>query len=145
MIFLNAIIEFAYKFLLFFTLSSRFLKFVRHINSVDLLNKIIFRPPFTSSSSEKIYRTILIGFDQLLWPKYISNDVISLIRNLCCHNFEQRLGYRNIDEIRSHRWFSTFNFESFRNSSMTPPIVPTVYIFYNCFYKLFSQKFLSVS
>ncbi|CEF59401.1 cGMP-dependent protein kinase 1 [Strongyloides ratti] len=69
---------------------------------------------------------MLTGIENISWPDDMPDTTIYFICALCRLNPKDRLGYKNIDEIRNHSWFETFDFEEFRDHKMYPPIIPKV-------------------
>lgn len=88
----------------------------------------IFRPPFASTDPMYTYNAILKGVEALLWPKFMSPEAISLICKFCRREPTERLGYGCMDDARHDPWFKDFDFVSFRNQTMRPPIKPKVKI-----------------
>lgn len=76
------------------------------------------------------YNSILRGVKVLAWPRYMSESAKNLICKFCHRNPTQRLGYGRIDDARNDPWFNSFDFESFRNHTMRPPIIPEVIFFF---------------
>ena len=70
------------------------------------------------------YNSILKGVQSLAWPKYFSESAKSLICKFCRREPAQRLGYGRIEDARRDPWFQGFDFVSFRNHTMRPPIKP---------------------
>nr|CAD2166166.1 unnamed protein product [Meloidogyne enterolobii] len=83
-------------------------------------------PPFAASEPMLTYGAIIKGVQNLSWPRYISDNSRLLIFKLCRKNATQRLGYGHFDDLRKDIWFEGFDFTSFRNHSMRPPIRPKV-------------------
>ncbi|VDK64252.1 unnamed protein product [Anisakis simplex] len=83
-------------------------------------------PPFLCSDTMSTYNAILRGIESLVWPKYLSQDAITLIFNLCRKEPHQRLGYNRMQDVREASWYSMFDFEAFRSLKMKPPIIPNV-------------------
>lgn len=79
------------------------------------------------------YNSILRGVQMLAWPRYMSDLAKNLICKFCRRDPTQRLGYGRIDDARNDPWFNLFDFESFRNHTMLPPILPKVIL---CFMKI---------
>ena len=74
------------------------------------------------------YHIILRGFDSIGFDDNIfSKHCVSLIRALSRENPVDRLGMRGRNgflEIKRHKWFSGFNWNSLIARKLTPPIVP---------------------
>uniref|UniRef100_A0A7E4W773 Protein kinase domain-containing protein n=1 Tax=Panagrellus redivivus TaxID=6233 RepID=A0A7E4W773_PANRE len=83
-------------------------------------------PPFASTDPMYTYNSILKGVQSLAWPKYFSEGAKSLITKFCRREPAQRLGYGRIEDARRDPWFQGFDFVSFRNLSMRPPIKPKI-------------------
>jgi cGMP-dependent protein kinase len=81
-------------------------------------------PPFASTDPMFTYNSILKGVQSLAWPKYFSESAKSLICKFCRREPAQRLGYGRIEDARRDPWFQGFDFVSFRNHTMRPPIKP---------------------
>ncbi|KAE9357268.1 hypothetical protein PF008_g3243 [Phytophthora fragariae] len=62
------------------------------------------------------------------FPTYMGRASVDLVQKLLCQNPVRRLGNmkHGIKDIINHRWFSGFQWDSLRNKSMKPPIVPQV-------------------
>uniref|UniRef100_A0A0K0ESR8 Protein kinase domain-containing protein n=1 Tax=Strongyloides stercoralis TaxID=6248 RepID=A0A0K0ESR8_STRER len=83
-------------------------------------------PPFMNNDPIKVYTRIIKGIENISWPDDMPDTTIYFICSLCRLNPKDRLGYKNIDEIRNHSWFGSFDFEDFRDHKMYPPIIPKV-------------------
>ncbi|XP_076284665.1 cGMP-dependent protein kinase, isozyme 2 forms cD5/T2-like [Lasioglossum baleicum] len=70
----------------------------------------------------------LKGIDAIEFPRSITQNAKALIKELCRDNPAERLGYQKggISEIRKHKWFDGFNWESLRSRTLEPPIMPRV-------------------
>ncbi|XP_068167699.1 cGMP-dependent protein kinase 1 [Antennarius striatus] len=84
--------------------------------------------PFSSSDPIKILAATVGGIDQIDFPKPISKNASSLIRNLCRSNPSGRLGSRRngAKDIQKHKWFKGFNWDGLRSGSLNPPVIPKV-------------------
>lgn len=83
-------------------------------------------PPFASTDPMHTYNSILKGVQSLVWPRYMSETAKTLICKFCRRDPSQRLGYGRIDDVRRDPWFQGFDFISFRNHIMRPPIRPKI-------------------
>jgi len=85
-------------------------------------------PPFTAADPMKTYNIILKGIDQVDFPRIVSRPAQALIKRLCRETPAERLGYQRggIDDIKKHRWFQGFDWESLSNKSLISPIHPMV-------------------
>uniref|UniRef100_V5GQA3 cGMP-dependent protein kinase n=1 Tax=Anoplophora glabripennis TaxID=217634 RepID=V5GQA3_ANOGL len=88
------------------------------------------RTPFHTNDPGhlKTYKLILKGIDHVTFPYYISSKARSLIKKLCAHTPSDRLGCQRgaIEDIKSHPWFSSFNWSKLRNFEITPPFKPVL-------------------
>ncbi|KAL4103056.1 hypothetical protein PRIC1_006793 [Phytophthora ramorum] len=82
--------------------------------------------PFYAQDPMQIYALIIQG--NIKFPAYMGRASVDLVQKLLCQNPARRLGNmkHGIKDIINHRWFSSFQWESLRNKSMRPPIVPQV-------------------
>ncbi|XP_065191380.1 LOW QUALITY PROTEIN: cGMP-dependent protein kinase 1-like [Sycon ciliatum] len=107
-----------------------------HSFSVDLwaLGILLFEllsgwPPFASNDHMVTYNKVLGGFDKLSrFPATSSRQAKALVLRLCQLRPADRLGagrgQSGVAAIRSHKWFSNFNWVGLREKSLEPPIVP---------------------
>jgi len=82
-------------------------------------------PPFYSDNTEKMYD--LITHAELKFPKKIpvSENAKDLLRKLLVKKQNNRLGsQKGFDEIRSHPFFSNFDFQALLAKKLTPPFIP---------------------
>nr|CAD7196520.1 unnamed protein product [Timema douglasi] len=85
-------------------------------------------PPFRASDPSKTYKLIMQGFQSSRFPKEISKDAKDLIKRLCNLISTERLGYQRngIQDIRDHRWFKKFDWESLKKKRLPTPLLPQV-------------------
>uniref|UniRef100_A0AC35GIA6 cGMP-dependent protein kinase n=1 Tax=Panagrolaimus sp. PS1159 TaxID=55785 RepID=A0AC35GIA6_9BILA len=81
-------------------------------------------PPFVHADPIDTYKAILGGFELKEWPKFMNKMSKSLICKFCRTKPIHRLGYGNMEYARKDEWFKGFDFESFRDRKMRPPIIP---------------------
>ncbi|CAG2121403.1 unnamed protein product, partial [Medioppia subpectinata] len=84
-------------------------------------------PPFTSPDPLKTYNIILRGFDAIGFEEAIfSKNCVNLIRRLCKENPSERIGVQKngYSELKSHKWFSGFDWDQLIRRAIKPPIVP---------------------
>ncbi len=85
------------------------------------------RPPFTSPDPLKTYNIILRGFDAIGFEEAIfSKNCVNLIRRLCKENPSERIGVQKngYSDLKSHKWFSGFDWDNLIRRTIKPPIVP---------------------
>lgn len=85
-------------------------------------------PPFVGHDPMKTYNIILKGIDQIDFPRTISRPAQALIKRLCREVPAERLGYQKcgINDIKNHRWFQGFDWDSLRARTLVAPILPVV-------------------
>jgi len=85
-------------------------------------------PPFTSSDPMRTYRLILKGIDAIDFPWKVKKPAQNLIRRLCRTNPSERIGNLRggINEIKNHRWFSGFDWDSLKLQQLDAPWVPEI-------------------
>ncbi|CAG2171805.1 unnamed protein product, partial [Oppiella nova] len=84
-------------------------------------------PPFTSPDPLKTYNIILRGFDAIGFEEAIfSKNCVNLIRRLCKENPSERIGVQKngYSDLKSHKWFSGFDWDQLIRRQIKPPIVP---------------------
>jgi len=79
-------------------------------------------PPFKSP------KYIMKGIDVATFPHKISKSCKEIIKNLVQVNPSKRLGnFKNgMDDIKNHRWFSSFDWHGLTNRTITAPWEPTL-------------------
>ncbi|CAL4085359.1 unnamed protein product, partial [Meganyctiphanes norvegica] len=85
-------------------------------------------PPFTAGDPMKTYNIILKGIDMVDFPQHVPKNATSLIKRLCREAPSERLGYQRhgVMDIKKHKWFQTFDWESLQHRTLQPPIVPKI-------------------
>ena len=89
---------------------------------------LVGKPPFRGSDHMSTYNKILKGIEVVGIPSIVNKNADSLIRKLLRIRPSERLGYQKngIQDIRDHKWFNGFNWQSLQKLRMPAPIVPTV-------------------
>eukprot|EP00933_Yihiella_yeosuensis_P042548 TRINITY_DN3716_c0_g1_i1.p1 TRINITY_DN3716_c0_g1~~TRINITY_DN3716_c0_g1_i1.p1 ORF type:complete len:769 (-),score=246.47 TRINITY_DN3716_c0_g1_i1:125-2431(-) len=85
-------------------------------------------PPFESATPMQIYSKVTKGIGKIVMPKKCKGKVETLIKGLCAQNPADRLPMKKggTANIRTHGWFSDFDWASFESFGMTPPYQPVV-------------------
>lgn len=83
-------------------------------------------PPFYSKDRDKLFRNIKSG--NLTYPVYLSKDAVSLLQGLFIKDPDQRLGSGNngVEDIMSHPFFKTINWDAIYSKKIKPPFVPNI-------------------
>lgn len=86
-------------------------------------------PPFNDESKEKVYENIKKG--EIVWPTTYSEDeipitkrAIDFMKKLLEPNPSLRLGHNGFQEIKEHKFFKGFDWESLPKGEV--PIVPEI-------------------
>ncbi|XP_012273063.1 cGMP-dependent protein kinase 1 isoform X2 [Orussus abietinus] len=89
---------------------------------------LVGKPPFRGNDHMTTYNKILKGVEMVGIPSIVNKNASNLIKKLLRLCPSERLGYQRngIQDIRDHKWFSTFNWEALRRLALPAPIVPTV-------------------
>ncbi|XP_076626796.1 cGMP-dependent protein kinase, isozyme 1 [Colletes latitarsis] len=89
---------------------------------------LVGKPPFRGSDHMTTYNKILKGIEVVGVPSIVSKNANNLIKKLLRLNPSERLGYQRngIQDIREHKWFHSFNWQSLQRLALPAPIVPTV-------------------
>jgi len=85
-------------------------------------------PPFESADAMETYAKIKKGIFQVTFPASCPGPCKSIVRELCQHKAEKRLGVMcgGVRKIREHPWFAGFTWEDFMALTMDPPYKPAV-------------------
>ncbi|XP_076160830.1 cGMP-dependent protein kinase 1 [Ptiloglossa arizonensis] len=89
---------------------------------------LVGKPPFRGSDHMTTYNKILKGIEVVGIPNIVTRNAANFIKKLLRLNPSERLGYQRngIQDIRDHKWFNGFNWQSLQKLAMSAPIVPTV-------------------
>ncbi|KAG5888241.1 hypothetical protein JTB14_027923 [Gonioctena quinquepunctata] len=97
---------------------------------IFLFELLCKRTPFrVVGDDENHLRTcenIVGGIDKVDYPSYMDMKAVQLVKKLCRKDPMERLGMGpdGIQEIRTHKWFTGFNWEQLGAFQMKPPFVP---------------------
>ncbi|CAF0956398.1 unnamed protein product [Adineta steineri] len=81
-------------------------------------------PPFFADQPIQIYEKIVSG--KVRFPSHFSNDLKDLLRNLLQVDLTKRYGNlkNGVDDIKTHKWFSTSDWIAIYQRKIEPPFVP---------------------
>eukprot|EP01055_Gregarina_sp_Pseudo9_P004491 Gregarina_sp_Pseudo_9__4490@NODE_465_length_2776_cov_4_390574_g441_i0_p1_GENE_NODE_465_length_2776_cov_4_390574_g441_i0NODE_465_length_2776_cov_4_390574_g441_i0_p1_ORF_typecomplete_len302_score31_27Pkinase/PF00069_25/6_4e64Pkinase_Tyr/PF07714_17/1_2e35Kinaselike/PF14531_6/8_5e13Pkinase_fungal/PF17667_1/6_4e07WaaY/PF06176_11/2_7e06Kdo/PF06293_14/3_5e05RIO1/PF01163_22/0_00052APH/PF01636_23/0_011YrbLPhoP_reg/PF10707_9/0_034_NODE_465_length_2776_cov_4_390574_g441_i010731978 len=87
---------------------------------------IVGYPPFFDEDALGIYQKILAG--KIVFPRFFQRDAKSLVKRLLTHDLTRRSGRvkDGISDVRSHRWFESFDFNALNAQTLEPPYIPNV-------------------
>ncbi len=83
-------------------------------------------PPFYSKDRDKLFKNIKSG--NLKFPHYLSKEAISLLQSLFVKDPDTRLGSgpNGLDDIKSHVFFKSIDWEAIYNKKIKPPFIPKI-------------------
>jgi len=86
------------------------------------------KPPFDSPNPMQIYAKVMRGVTKVKFPPACKGDVGHLIHELLKQDPAERLPCRagGVENLKKHRWYRNFDWESFLNLKMDPPFKPVV-------------------
>ena len=81
-------------------------------------------PPYYAKDREKLFNSI--KSEQVKFPKYLSKEAVDLLCKLFIKDPEKRLGSgpNGVNDIKSHIFFSSINWESILEKKIKPPFIP---------------------
>ena len=81
-------------------------------------------PPFYNKDREKLFNTIKAV--QIKFPKFLSKEAVDLLQKFFVKDPEQRLGSgpNGLENIKSHPFFQSINWDSIINKKIKPPFTP---------------------
>ncbi|KAK2982391.1 hypothetical protein RJ640_026234 [Escallonia rubra] len=84
------------------------------------------KPPFFGRNRQKIQQKIIK--DKIKLPAFLSSEAHSLLKGLLQKEASKRLGSEpgGSDEIRSHKWFRSINWEKLEAREIKPTFLPKV-------------------
>lgn len=106
-----------------------------HTNAVDwwTLGILTFElmsghPPFESAYPMQIYSKVMKGISKVPFPPKCQGPVGELVKALLKKEPSERLPMRpgGVKNIREHKWYSGFEWEALKNSTMEAPYKPVV-------------------
>jgi len=106
-----------------------------HTNAVDwwTLGILTFElmsghPPFESAYPMQIYSKVMKGISKVTFPPKCQGPVGELIKALLKKEPSERLPLRpgGVQNVREHKWYSSFDWGKFENLEMEGPYIPTV-------------------
>lgn len=83
-------------------------------------------PPFTGANKDRVVKKIVGQKYKANMPYYLSADAKDLLRRLLRKEPQRRLGYKQFDTIKSHRFFRLINWDDIEHhkDKLDPPIKP---------------------
>jgi len=81
-------------------------------------------PPFYCRDFNEMYRRILS--QPVRFPPHVSENARDLIKKLLERDPKKRLGVGGANEIKSHPFFSSIDWEKLVKREITPPFIPTI-------------------
>lgn len=81
-------------------------------------------PPFYDRNRDRMYKKILGA--ELRFPAHMNPEARSICRGMLQRDPLQRLGYRGAQEIKSHPFFASIDFDALLQKRIEPPFKPVV-------------------
>lgn len=83
------------------------------------------KPPFRGKEQMQTYNLILRGIECIQLPQKIPKKAQILIKRLCRQAPSERLGVQKngMKDIKTHAWFSNFDFDRLEARKMTAPLI----------------------
>ena len=81
-------------------------------------------PPYFAKDREKLFHSIKT--EQVKFQKFLSKEAVDLLTKLFIKNPEKRLGSgpNGVNDIKSHIFFSSINWDSILEKKIKPPFTP---------------------
>ena len=81
-------------------------------------------PPFYAKDREKLFNSIKT--EQVKFHKYLSKEAVDILTKFFIKDPEKRLGSgpNGLNDIKSHVFFSSINWESILEKKIKPPFTP---------------------
>ncbi|KAK6625141.1 hypothetical protein RUM43_005432 [Polyplax serrata] len=90
---------------------------------------LVGKPPFRGHNHSQTYTLILKGIDSVVFNSRLINKTAQmLIKKLCKRAPAERLGFQRqgVADIKKHKWFNSFDWDSLQKTSMVSPHRPKV-------------------
>jgi serine/threonine protein kinase len=93
---------------------------------VLIYQMLLQQSPFRGEDEDEIYDAILA--DEPLYPIHMPRDSVSILQKLLTREPELRLGSGPTDaqEIMSHAFFRTINWDDVKDKKIAPPFLPSI-------------------
>jgi len=91
---------------------------------VFLFELLSNKSPFRRTTDEDTKRMTIRGIDAIQFPRDIDSNAADMIKGLCTADPTERLGKDGIDELRTHPWLSSFNFNQLYDPNFESPLKP---------------------
>ncbi|KAI7893124.1 kinase-like domain-containing protein [Mucor mucedo] len=88
---------------------------------VLIFEMVVGRAPFLDKNPVNLYQKILEC--RVDWPEDISPELKDLLQNLLTADLDARYAS---DQVKSHEWFSDYNFDQVLKRKVKPPYIPKV-------------------
>ncbi|KAG5187097.1 camp-dependent protein kinase catalytic subunit 1 [Tribonema minus] len=87
---------------------------------------LVGQPPFVDDDPLKVYQQVLAG--KLVFPRFVDRNAKSLVKKLLTADLTKRYGCLKggAEDIKTHKWFTDFEFDLLVARKLLPPIVPQV-------------------
>lgn len=112
-----------------FASTTFYVKLINHENisftGILIHELLIGKPPFRGKDQMQTYNLILRGIDCIQLSQKIPKKASLIIKRLCRQVGMERLGVQKngIKDVKSHHWFSEFDWERLQARKMPAPLV----------------------
>lgn len=81
-------------------------------------------PPFEADNEDDLFECIL--HDEVLFPVWLSSEAVNILNQLMTKSPQNRLGTRSEEDIKSHKFFATINWDKLESRELRPSFVPSI-------------------
>lgn len=85
---------------------------------------MVGKPPFQADNRSRLFKLIIDG--KIHYPERMSPTAKDLISKLLTPNPDERLGMKNIQEIKNHPFFASVDWKKVLKKEVPPPFKPVV-------------------
>jgi serine/threonine-protein kinase N2 len=93
---------------------------------VLIYEMLVGESPFPGDIEEEIFEAITR--DEVKYPRFLSNESISIMRRLLRKNVDRRLGSseKDAEDVKKQAFFRSIDWDGLLNKRVRPPFVPTI-------------------
>jgi len=93
---------------------------------VLVFEMLVGESPFPGDDEEEVFDSIVN--EEVRYPRFLSNEAVTIMRRLMRKNPEKRLGSseRDAEDVKKQAFFRTVNWDDLLMRRIKPPFVPTV-------------------
>lgn len=93
---------------------------------VLIFEMLVGEAPFPGDDEEEVFDSIVN--EEVRYPRFLSNEAVTIMRRLMRKNAEKRLGSSESDaeDVKKQGFFKTLNWDDLLNKRIKPPFLPTI-------------------